>query len=200
MIINKTFHKNVKQDSLYHNPVIIRVTDFNDVAVKQFREEFQNAIDSKQDIIPIVIDSLGGEVYSLLSMIDIIKHSPVTVATFVSSKAMSCGAVLFSCGDDGYRFISDNAYIMVHEASGGGWGKTEDLKVNTQHTEELNNMLLELLSKNCGKKKNFFGNMLYKNKNIDIFIDAKRAIDIGLADQIRTPTFKVSIEQKVELE
>lgn len=40
-----------------------------------------------------------------MSMVSDIKHSRIPVATIVQGKAMSCGAILFSCGEEGMRYM-----------------------------------------------------------------------------------------------
>jgi len=45
-----------------------------------------------------VVDSFGGSVYGVLGMVAAIENSHVPVATIVTSKAMSCGFILFALG------------------------------------------------------------------------------------------------------
>ena len=59
----------IKEVELKKNPVIIRVNDFNEDAAKKFQAEIAAAHNTGQDVIPVVIDSYGGEVY--LSLIHI---------------------------------------------------------------------------------------------------------------------------------
>ena len=76
-----------------------------------------------QKVIPVVIDSYGGQVYSLMSMIAAIESAELPVATIVEGKAMSCGAVLLSFGEQGMRFADPHATVMIHDVSSGGYGK-----------------------------------------------------------------------------
>jgi len=73
--------KTRKIDDLYDSPVIVYVNKFTEESAKQFIVDMQRAEQNKQSIVPIVIDSYGGQVYSLLSMIDTIKRSKKPVAT-----------------------------------------------------------------------------------------------------------------------
>ena len=87
----------IKEIELRKNPVISRVNEFNEEAAKKFSAEIAQAHSTGQKVIPVIIDSYGGQVYSLMSMISAIKHAELPVATIVEGKAMSCGAILFSC-------------------------------------------------------------------------------------------------------
>ena len=78
----------IKEVELKKSPIIIRVNDFNEDAAKKFQGEIAAAHNTGQKVIPVVIDSYGGEVYSLMSMISAIKNSELPIATIVEGKAM----------------------------------------------------------------------------------------------------------------
>ena len=86
----------IKEIELRKNPIVIRVNKFDEKASKEFDSQVALAHNTGQKVIPIVIDSYGGQVYSLMSMISAINHCEIPVATIVEGKAMSCGAILFS--------------------------------------------------------------------------------------------------------
>ena len=65
----------IKEVEMRHNPVIVRVNKFDEDAAKKFDQEIARAHNTGQKVIPVVIDSYGGQVYSLMSMISAIKHS-----------------------------------------------------------------------------------------------------------------------------
>ena len=88
----------IKEIELRASPIIIRVNEFDEDSAKEFAQQMSSAQSSGQSIIPVIIDSYGGQVYSLMSMIGNIKSSKIPVATIVEGKAMSCGAILFSFG------------------------------------------------------------------------------------------------------
>ena len=93
----------ISEVKLMNNPVVVRVNKFTEDAAKKFTQDMAAAHNSGQNIIPIVIDSYGGQVYALMSMISDIKCADLPVATIVEGKAMSCGAILFTFGEDGHR-------------------------------------------------------------------------------------------------
>ena len=110
----------ISEVKLMNNPIVVRVNKFNEDAAKKFTQDMASAHNSGQNIIPIVIDSYGGQVYSLMSMISDIKSSDLPVATIVEGKAMSCGAVLFTFGENGHRYMAPDATVMIHDVSSGG--------------------------------------------------------------------------------
>ena len=184
-------------------PVAITFSgDFSEENSRKFIEEFKAAEDhamkSKQGVLPVVIDSYGGEVYALLGMVDVIKNCQIPVATIVEGKAMSCGAVLFSCGTEGYRFVGEHATVMLHEVSSVSWGKNEDIKANAKETDRLNTLLFKLMAKNVGKPEHYFIDLLHQNKNIDLFLDSQDCLKHNLANKVGIPTFNIAVEMKID--
>ena len=77
----------LKEYELRHNPVVITVHEFNNKAAKEFTQKMAMANNTGQKVIPIIIDSYGGEVYSLMSMISDIQQASIPVATIAKGKA-----------------------------------------------------------------------------------------------------------------
>jgi ATP-dependent Clp protease protease subunit len=184
---------NVKHEPLHTQPTIIRVTEFTEKSYGDFLTSFQQCVDAEQAIIPISIDSYGGQVYSLLGMLELIKTSPVPVATYVSSKAMSCGAVLLSAGTPGYRFMAPTAHVLIHQVSGFAFGKVEDVEVSASHMTDLNKQLMGMLSKNCGHDAGYFSRELLKNGNADLYYSPKESVKHGIVQHVKTPVFQVKV-------
>jgi ATP-dependent Clp protease protease subunit len=177
------------------NNNFIIVNEICEGAVNEFREDFFRLESSDQEIIPIIVDSYGGDVYALHAMLSIIESSTKKVATICDGKAFSCGAVLLSAGDHGMRFISKYGYVLVHQVSHEYYGKFSDIAVSAEHCSELNSNLLLMLDKNCKKKSGTFEKMLIKNNNADLYLDAKATYQLGIADHIGVPRLKVEMQK-----
>jgi ATP-dependent Clp protease protease subunit len=127
-------------------------------------------------------------------MIDAINACSVKVATIVESKAMSCGAVLFTCGAEGYRFIGPNATVMIHPVSSFAFGKTDDIKASSAEAERLNEKLLRLMAKNCGhKNENYFLEGLKERKMADWYLEPKDCVEHKVANRVHMPSIKVKV-------
>ena len=190
----------IKEVELRKSPIIIRVNKFDEDSAKKFSDEVALAHNTGQKIIPVVIDSYGGQVYSLMSMISAIKNAELPVATIVEGKAMSCGAILFSFGESGYRFMDADATLMIHDVSSMDMGKVEELKAGAHEADRLNTIVYKMMAQNCGKGDDYFMKIVDKKKHADWFIDAAEAKKHGLANHIRVPKLSVSIDVSIELE
>jgi ATP-dependent Clp protease protease subunit len=190
----------VKEIELRKQPVMIRVNKFDEESAKKFAQEMAQAHNTGQKVIPIVIDSYGGQVYSLMSMISAIKHAELPVATIVEGKAMSCGAVLFSFGEEGMRFMDPNATVMIHDVSSMDFGKVEELKAGAKEADRLNTTIYTMMARNCGKKDDHFMKIVDKKKHADWLLDADEAKKHNMANHLRVPKFHIKVAVDIDFE
>jgi ATP-dependent Clp protease protease subunit len=190
----------LKEYELRKTPIIVRVNKFDEKSAKEFQQQIAQAHNTGQKVIPVIIDSYGGQVYSLMTMISAIKNAELPVATIVEGKAMSCGAVLLSFGDEGLRFADSDATIMIHDVSSGGFGKIEELKADVKEAERLDEKIFTMMARNCGKKDDFFKKKVFTKKHADWFMDAVEAKKYNLVNQIRVPKFHIKVGVDIDLE
>jgi len=198
-------HTNVKiapqilnKKDLIDLPVIVNVQGaFNEEMVSKFTESMEKAVNTDQPVVPVVIDSYGGQVYSLLAMIDIIKNCPKTVVTIVSGKAMSCGAILLGFGAEGYRFASPTSTIMIHDVSNMTYGKVEEIKADAAECDRLQKLIFNMLAEHIGKPKKYFLDIIHEKSHAEWFLDPKEAKSHNLVNHIRIPSFYVDISVEV---
>ena len=183
----------IKDIELKHSPVMIRVNEFNEEAAADFAAKMGVAQNTGQPVIPVIIDSYGGQVYSLMSMISAIKSSKIPVATIVEGKAMSCGVILASCGAKGLRYISEDATLMIHDVSSGAWGKNSEIQASADETKRLNEKIYQILAENTGKTAKWFDKKINKRGRADWFVEPQRAIEIGLSDKIGIPSLDINV-------
>ncbi len=191
---------NIQNFELRQSPVIITVNEFTEESALKFRSQMCEAMNSGQKIIPVVIDSYGGQVYSLMSMIASINASPIPVATIVQGKAMSCGAILSTFGSDGLRFIDKDATLMIHDVSSFAFGKIEELKADAREAERLNKKVYQMMARNCGKPEDYFTKIIHDKGHADWFLDADEAIEHGICQHKRIPELKVNVVIDIDIE
>lgn len=183
-------------DESYHinTPITVYVSGtVNESSARSFASDMRAAHETGQPVIPIVIRSFGGSVYSLFSMIDVIKNAKVPVATIVVGKAMSAGAALLTCGTDGMRYASPHATIMIHEVSSAVSGKAGSIKADAAEVARLNKLMLRIMSTNIGKKKNYLSNIIHSEGHADWYLTPKEAMKHGIIDHIGVPEFEINI-------
>lgn len=183
-----------KHSELIDRPVVVRVTKFNEDGAKEFQDNMEKAHGTGQTVIPIVVDSYGGEVYSLLEMIAQIQSANLPVVTVLEGKGMSAGAILFAMGHQ--RYIAPHATLMFHDVSSSHWGKVEEIKADAKETERLHNLLFTLVAKNCGQKEDYFTEILHQKGHADWYLTAKEAKRHKLATKISVPEMVTEVSVK----
>lgn len=162
------------------------------ITINAFTEEaaakFNNLVfkvSEKDDHEPIIIyiDSYGGYVDGLMSMISVMDSVPNPFITVATGKAMSAGAVLLSHGD--IRCIGKHARVMLHEMSAAAIGNINDIKTDTAEHERLNDYLVSLLAQNCKKTSKQLRRLWGKDR--DLYMNAKQSVEFGIADHIGIP-------------
>lgn len=172
-------------------PVVIRVRKFDESAAKEFAAAVSKAQNTGQPILPVIIDSYGGQVYSLMSMISDIRASRIPVATIVQGKAMSCGALLFSFGTEGHRYMDPDATVMIHDVSSMSWGKVEEIKASADETERLNQKVYKMMAKNCGHHEDYFLDIIHAKGHADWFLESDECLKHNLTNHTHVPRLKI---------
>ena len=189
----------IKDIELRQNPVIITVNEFTEESAQKSHAEMCLAHNSGQKVIPVEIDSYGGQVYALMSMIGAIKNSRLPVATIVQGKAMSCGAILASFGSDGLRFMDKDSTLMIHDVSSYAVGKIEELKADAREAERLNTKVYTMMARNCGKPDDYFTKIIHDKGHSDWFLEAEEAKEHKLIDHIRIPEMIIKVSVDIDL-
>lgn len=140
--------------------------------------------EKKNDPINVVINSDGGDVYEALGMIDFMQSLNIKVNTICRGRAMSAAALLL-CAGTGNRVASKNSTIMFHEISSGIYGKSSDMKANVQHTEKLEEILINIITSNSKRDSLFWKDKILK----DYYLSPEEAIELGIIDTIIQPKF-----------
>jgi len=199
MNIIKNFSPLLKDKELIDDlPVVIRVKKFDEGTAKEFSEKVSKAQNTGQPVLPVIIDSYGGQVYSLMSMISDIQHSRIPVATIVQGKAMSCGALLFSFGEEGMRYMDPDATLMIHDVSSMTIGKVEEIKADAEETERLNQKVYKMMAKNCGHHEDYFLDIIHERGHADWFLEADECVKHNLANHLHIPTLKIEARVKFD--
>ena len=180
-------------------PKDVFITEFDDESIKRFKEDFYAALDTGQNIIPVYIDSPGGDVTAVLGMVDIIKSSPVPVATIALGFCASAGTILLSSGSEGYRYAAKHTQLMLHDLSAGIAGKEEEIKIYTKFLDKLQEILYGIYDDNTGHPKGTYKRLIKKGRNLDMYIDVKKAKEINLINHIGIPTFNFDIKINMEV-
>lgn len=180
-------------------PIVITLGDVTEEAAKEFDKQVSAAHNTGQAVIPVIVDSYGGSVYALMSILGTMEQSILPIATIVTGKAMSAGAAVAACGTPGFRYMDPNATFMIHEVSSYSEGsKITDLKNDANEAERLNRLMFLKIAANCSKTDNYFTDLIRGNNNADLYMMYDEALKHNLIDHLGIPSFVVNISKTIE--
>lgn len=99
----------------------------------------------KGDIIEVGIMSVGGDVREGLAIYDALREASANgqeVKTFALGITASIASIIFMAGD--VREVSDNAEIMIHNASTGLFGNKHELKEAVEFLDSIDDKLISV--------------------------------------------------------
>ena len=132
--------------------------------------------------ISLYINSPGGSVYDGMAIYDTMQFIKPDVATFGIGLQASMGAFLLSSGAKGKRNLLPSSRVMIHQPSSGTQGKVTDQEISLRESLRVKQLLNEILARNTGQKLS----KIEKDVDRDFWLDAKEAVEYGLADKVIT--------------
>ena len=135
--------------------------------------------------ITMILNSFGGELYSSFALYDALRDlskSGTEVTILVEGLAASAAAMILLQAAD-IRASMPSARFLLHEIRrvAAGTESTSELKDEVTEIDKLSNMIINVLSKRCGKTKKEIKKMFERK---DVWLSANEAKDWGLIDRV----------------
>jgi len=147
---------------------------------KDFRADFK-ALEEKYDNIDIrIINSPGGSIAEGFAIFETISASEKNTTIYIDAIAASMAAVIAVSGDR--LFMAKNAKMMLHKASGGAYGNSDDLIATAKLMEDYESDITERIVNKTGKSEDYVKNNWITKT--DKWFNATEAKREGLIDGI----------------
>lgn len=130
--------------------------------------------------IELHVQSFGGSIYDMWSLIDVIESSNTPIITFCNGYCMSAAALIFLAGH--YRVMYKHSAIMFHQLSSMTFGKMNDLIIEQTQTENLHKDMIKYIKKKTNLKKKFYKK--YDKNKENIYMDSKKCLKFGVCDEV----------------
>lgn len=159
---------------------------FDHEAVNFFFERMTHFEEKNVDKVTVIINSHGGHVSSLKSILDYMYNSPIHIVTVASGMVASCGICLVMAGDT--RLAFPDATFMSHEFSTLSMGKLHELKADRKAQDDMNKFFLKHYATHTGlSEPDIKAHLLNQS---DVWMTSKEAVKMGIIDHIIEPRVK----------
>lgn len=132
--------------------------------------------------ITFYINTPGGSITAGMAVYDTMQMvtSPITVV--VTGMAASMGSILLSGAKKGRRLLYPHSRVLIHQPliSGRFIGPATDINIQAQEMEKLREELNQILASASGQPLE----RITQDTDRDFYLNAKEAIEYGLADEI----------------
>jgi ATP-dependent protease ClpP protease subunit len=126
------------------------------------------------------ITTHGGGIHAAFSVVDCIKQLSIPVYTVVDGFVASAGTLITLAGEK--RYITANAYMLIHELRSGVWGKMSSIDEEYLNLKKVMDHITEYYTKNTNITKKQLEKILSK----DIIWNANECIKKGLVESVLT--------------
>ncbi len=130
--------------------------------------------------IQMYINSPGGVIYAGLAIYDTMQMISNPISTVAVGVTASFGTVLLTAGTKGRRFALPNATIHMHQPLGGAQGQATDIEIQAKQILRLKELLTNIMAKHTGQTLE----VLEHDMDRDFYMDARKAVEYGLVDQV----------------
>lgn len=135
--------------------------------------------DNQKDIT-MYINSPGGSVTAMWSIVDTMNLIKPNVTTICIGMAASAASVVLSAGAKGKRFILPHAEVMIHQPLGGAEGQASDIEIRAKQILKTKDLLHKYMAERTGQTVK----QIEKDMDRDFFMDATEALKYGIVDKI----------------
>lgn len=130
----------------------------------------------------LYINSEGGNLIDAFALIDVMRTSPVPIATVGMGNLMSSAFMIFAAGTLGKRAIARNTSIMIHQFNHDYAGKYHDMKAYSEEIDRINYRMVAELARTGNLNEQQVSTKLLKPS--DVWLSAEQLVELGFADII----------------
>jgi ATP-dependent Clp protease protease subunit len=171
----------VGNEIMFYSPVMTTSV----VALNKKLRELENNIAQLQSTtgitgIPIKlrINSGGGSLFDGFAAVDAIRTCKTPVHTYIDGGAASAATLMSVVGHK--RFMNRHSFMLIHQLSGGMWGKFEEMQDEVRNSQLLMDTIQEIYVKHTKIPKKVLKELLKR----DLWLDGKQCKEYGLVDEV----------------
>jgi len=124
------------------------IDSFGAFSASEFVKQL-TALEKDHGAIDVRINSGGGDVFEGIAIFNAMQRCKAKIETFIDGLAASMASIIALGGDKVH--MAKNARMMIHQASGGGHGKSDDLRNTADVIDGINTIMAATYAGKSGK-------------------------------------------------
>lgn len=128
--------------------------------------------------IRLHINSPGGSLLDCFASVDYIQNSKIPIYSIVEGSAASAATIISVVAQK--RMMYKNSYMLIHQLSGGMWGKYEEMVDDFKNATVLMDRINEIYKTHTKIPANILKEILKR----DLWFDSKTCLKYGLVDEV----------------
>ena len=158
----------------------------SDLVTALLRKRIHEALDPENPQMPMhfYLSSWGGsaaDMFSIYDAMDMIK-SHREIYTYGLGKIMSAAVPILANGTKGKRFIGKNCRVMIHGVIAGHHGPLFNLQNEMEEVKWTQEKYIDVLVRDTDMTRRYIKKLI--DRKVNVYLDAKEAIELGIADEI----------------
>lgn len=171
----------IVEHRLLHHRKVFLTGEITEESVDRVVKELFYLDVMNQDRITLYLNTVGGDVYEVLTLYDAIRKCVRSKVDIVAQgKALSSGACIIAICATGKRYAGANATFMLHEASASASGKTTDMELDVKETKRIDQRVNGLIVRHTRLKTRDLTEKFLKNT----YFTSQKALEYGIIDKI----------------
>lgn len=170
----------INNDIYYYSDITTESILSLTIAIKKLTNKLivQNMTYDTDSHINLHINSDGGDVYAVLSILNLMENNKIDIHTIIEGKACSAATILSLFGKE--KYITQHSYMLIHNISSDFWGKMHEIEDEMTNLILLTNDIKKIYRTNSSITTKQLETLLKK----DLLLNANTCIKYGLVDDI----------------
>ena len=158
----------------------------DEITPQMFREE----LDVEDGDITVWINSPGGNVFAAAEIYTMLQEYKGAVTVKIASLAASAASVIAMAGSR--VMMSPTALLMIHDPSTIAMGNAKDMEKAIETLNEVKESIINAYAAKSGLRHNKIAELMSN----ETWMNAKKAVELGFADEVLFESGKESPEEE----
>ena len=141
-------------------------------------QDFRDELYAEDGDITLWVNSPGGNVFAAAEIYTMIRDYPHNVTVKIASIAASAASVVAMAGDTVQ--MSPTSLLMIHDPSTIAFGNAKDMEKAISTLNEVKESIINAYAAKTGLSRNRISKLM----SDETWINAKKAVELGFADEI----------------